>query len=287
MGWGLTLHAWGSVLAATAIYFIWPNPFTFILAVMLIGSRQLGMAILSHDAAHRALFKSPKLNDFMGHYVLGLPYGGNLHNYRAYHLRHHKHAQRPNDPDLGLSSKFPVTRNSLARKFLRDLSGLTALKLRFGQVMMGFKNQQGDKGEDNVFAQSALLQTILVNIGMWFVLHLFGIGWAYFAFWLLPLFTWFQLVLRIRNIAEHALTTQDDNPLTHARTTKANVLERIFIAPYWVNYHIEHHAYMFVPCFNLPRLHKAFLDQGLEAEMEIKPNYVAMLSAASAKTSAS
>jgi fatty acid desaturase len=31
---------------------VWPNPFTFVLAVAIIGSRQLGIAILMHDGAH-------------------------------------------------------------------------------------------------------------------------------------------------------------------------------------------------------------------------------------------
>jgi len=34
--------------------------------------------------------------------------------------------------------------------------------------------------------------------------------------------TWFFVVLRLRNITEHAMTSYDDNPLTHARTTYTN-----------------------------------------------------------------
>ena len=39
-----------------ALFAWWPNPFTFVLAVMVIGARQLGLAILMHDAAHGLLF---------------------------------------------------------------------------------------------------------------------------------------------------------------------------------------------------------------------------------------
>ena len=73
------------------------------------------------------------------------------------------------------------------------------------------------------------------------------------------------------------MTTNDDNPLTHARTTHANVIERILFAPYWVNYHVEHHAYMFVPCHRLKALHRAMIDAGHGDEMETQKDYGAVL----------
>ena len=52
-------HCWATILAAGALFVLWPNPFTLILAVMVIGARQLGLAILMHDAAHAALAPGP------------------------------------------------------------------------------------------------------------------------------------------------------------------------------------------------------------------------------------
>jgi hypothetical protein len=48
-------------------------------------------------------------------------------------------------------------------------------------------------------------------------------------------------VTHIRNIAEHACISTGEDPFSHACTTRANPIERLFIAPYWVNYHAEHH----------------------------------------------
>ena len=45
-----------------------------------------------------------------------------------------------------------------------------------------------------------------------------------------------------------------EDPLSHARTTYANPIERLLIAPYWVHYHAEHHAFMHVPCYRLEQL---------------------------------
>ena len=63
MGAFLVLHCFSTIALTIIVYSIWPNIFTFILAVMVIGSRQLGLAILMHDSAHRALFASDFLNE--------------------------------------------------------------------------------------------------------------------------------------------------------------------------------------------------------------------------------
>ena len=58
VGLALVAHAWGVVFAAMALFYVFPNPLTFILAVMIIGARQLGIAVLMHDAAHNAMFRT-------------------------------------------------------------------------------------------------------------------------------------------------------------------------------------------------------------------------------------
>ncbi len=103
-------------------------------------------------------------------------------------------------------------------------------------------------------------------------------GWTPYLLWLAGLATSFQLYLRIRNIAEHACTTTgSDDPFTHARTTRANWLERATVAPYWVNYHAEHHLFMGVPCYRLPQVHAALGRAGKHESMTIEPGYAAVL----------
>ena len=54
-GVALIAHAWALILGSIALVAWWPNPLTFLLAVGIIGSRQLGLAILMHDGAHGCL----------------------------------------------------------------------------------------------------------------------------------------------------------------------------------------------------------------------------------------
>ncbi|WP_162143765.1 fatty acid desaturase family protein [Hellea balneolensis] len=274
--WGawLTIHVWTVIIGAMATFILLPNPITFILAFLLIGSRQHGLAILMHDAAHGILFKTKALNEFAGKYLLGAPYGGDLGEYRKYHLKHHRYAQSELDPDLALSAKFPISKASLRRKLIRDITGQTFLRLRFASIKM----KRGDKPiieGSEAFQKSSPWPYLKINAILLGSLTLVGFWWVYFALWLAPLMTWFFVVLRLRNITEHAMTTFDDNPLTHARTTYTNILERIFLGPYWVNYHVEHHAYMFVPCYRLKALHKEMI--GHHDSMEIRQGYGSVL----------
>ncbi|HAV50196.1 MAG TPA: fatty acid desaturase, partial [Brevundimonas sp.] len=124
----LVLHCWGVIALAVALG-IW-IPWLIPLSVMIIGTRQLGLAILMHEAAHGGLSRNLRLNDFLGHWLCAVPVGASLNNYRPYHLSHHRFAQQTEDPDLILSAPFPVSPASLRRKLIRDLTGQTFFKQR-------------------------------------------------------------------------------------------------------------------------------------------------------------
>ena len=81
--------------------------------------------------------------------------------------------------------------------------------------------------------------------------------------WALPLLTWYQFVIRVRNIAEHAVLRDASDPLSNARTTHADPVTAFFFAPYWVNYHLEHHLVMHIPCYRLVEMHRLLLEKGL------------------------
>jgi fatty acid desaturase len=271
----LVASAWALMIAAGAMVVIWPNPVTLVLAVMIIGTRQLGLGIVMHDAAHGALHPNQKINDFVGDWLCGAPIGSNVHTYRKYHLRHHKFTEQPEDPDLPLSKPFPTTRKSLMRKIIRDLTGQTAFKQRVGQFFA-----KTPKGTKNLFLNDTRTRFVLINLAFLAALTAVGLWWAYFVLWLLPLFTWFQLVTRLRNIGEHACVGNHEDPFHHARTTLANPIERLLIAPYWVHYHAEHHLFMHLPCWSLPEAHRLLMEKGYGPRMDIKRGYGEVLAVA-------
>jgi len=283
-GLALVAHCWAVIILSGALFVIWPNPLTYIVAVVLIGGRQLGLAILMHDAAHGCIHPNLKVNDWVGQWLCGAPTNAALDRYRSYHLQHHKYAQQAEDPDLGLSAPFPITRDSLRRKIVRDLTGQTFYKQRIKPTIDAFRQGQpfGKTFKAVVEFWSPFLITNAVMLG---VLTAAGLWWAWFALWLVPMATWYPLITRLRNIAEHALIAKNEaDPLRHARTTHANWLERAVLAPYWVNYHCEHHMFMHLPCWSLPKAHKLLEKQAAAAGMLIEPGgYVKVLKMASSK----
>jgi len=275
-GVALVAHAWAVIALAMAMTIVWP--ITLPLAVMIIGARQLGLGILQHDAAHGALHPDLKLNDWVGEWLCA----GGVERYRAYHLRHHKFAQQAEDPDLVLSAPFPITPASFRRKVARDLTGQTWFKERFGRLTARLKARGKGQPLWPILADEARRQRrwLIINGAAIAALSVAGYPWAWFALWLLPRATWYQLITRMRNIAEHALIAKDEpDPLRHARTTHANLLERAFIAPYWVNYHCEHHMFMHVPCYNLPRVRRLLARDGVTERMLGAPGYPNVLRA--------
>lgn len=283
MGLWCAAHAWAVIAGAMALFAWWPNPITFLFGVIVIGSRQLGLAILMHDGAHGTLAKTPWLNDFLSQWLCAYPVLAETFTYRKYHLKHHARTQQKDDPDLELSAPFPITRASFRRKIIRDLTGQTAFQQRRSQFRAALgKPEWPWPPRLNLFARK-LGPGLGVNLAMFAVLAALGVWWVYPLLWVLPFMTWMQVVLRVRNIAEHAIVPDNNDPYRNARTTLANWWERAILAPYWVNYHVEHHLLMWVPCYRLPAMHKMLAAKGITQRMEIRPNYLNVLKDATAR----
>jgi fatty acid desaturase len=216
---------------------IWPNPFTFVLAVAVIGSRQLGLAILMHDGAHGCLANGEKLNMTLSQWFCAYPIFAETGAYRRYHLQHHARTQQHDDPDLILSAPFPITRPSYRRKFWRDISGQTGYAQRKAQLLNALGDPSWPWQQRLAHFYSKLGPQFAANALLWVGLAAAGVWWAYPLLWLLPLMTWMMVITHIRNIAEHAVVPDSNDPLRNTRTTRAGLLERLFVAPYYVNYH--------------------------------------------------
>ncbi|PIT01708.1 fatty acid desaturase [Bradyrhizobium nitroreducens] len=282
-GVALIGHAWTLIIGAVALVAWWPNPVTYVLAVAIIGSRQLGLAILMHDGAHGCLSADEKANLALSQWLCAYPLFAETRSYRRYHLQHHARTQQEDDPDLVLSAPFPITRLSYRRKFVRDITGQTGYQQRKAQLLNALGSKDWPWRQRAAHFWGKLGPQCLVNAAMFAVCVAAGVWWAYPLLWLVPLLTWMMVITRIRNIAEHAVVPDSSDPLRNTRTTHANFLERLFIAPYYVNYHLEHHLLFYVPCYNLPKVHRLLSVSRHAGRMEVQPGYAAVLRLATAK----
>ena len=257
-----------------AIHAVWPSALTLLLGIAVVGSRQLGLAVLMHEAAHWRLFEGLRLNGWAAKALCAWPLWVDLKAYRRHHHLHHRHTQRDDDPDRALAAGFPVRPGALWREALGDLSGLAALRVAWVWPGLREPAPQALGRLRGPLASHAVLAAVAVALG-----HLE----CYALLWLVPQLTWYPLVSRLRGMAEHAMVREDGDPLSNSRTTRAGLAARAFLAPYWVNYHLEHHLLVFVPCWRLRRAHALLLAKGYGPRMETAGSYLEVIRRATAR----
>lgn len=278
-------QTWLWIAGAFALAGFFPNVLTIIIALFILGGKQLGCAIIMHDASHRSLFNSRRLNDWVGNWLGGYPILHDADRYRPYHLKHHTVTGTADDPDLNLTVGYPARLASMLRKIGRDLSGATGVKGYFGVILMHLGILEYTLGgtvvrvkEKRSFVNWLKLSfghlwgPLLSNLVLFGILWLCGAPWLYLL-WVGAILTTFQFSLRIRSIAEHSVVPNQLDPMQNTRTTYASWWERILFAPHYVNYHAEHHLLMTVPCYNLPRMHKLLLERGFYKNGVLAFNY--------------
>jgi len=280
--WLSIVTNWGLVGAAFALVAWAPNPVTVVLALVVIGGRQLGFAILMHEAAHRSLFRSRRWNDVVGNWVCAYPVWSDLYPYRAYHLQHHAKTGTAEDPDLSLAAPFPVTRASLRRKIWRDLTGQTGWKRARATFRRDLGLSQGRVRRLDFTGVRNFRGVTITNAVLLAVLALCGHP-ALYLLWVAAWFTTYSLVMRIRSIAEHGMVPDPSDDLRNTRTTLARWWERLLIAPNRVNYHLEHHIMMAVPHYHLPRLHRLLRERAVLAGACVTEGYLRVLELASSR----
>lgn len=278
---------WGLIALSMVLVAYMPNVLTVIFALVIIGTRQLGLAVLMHEAAHHTLFKNRGLNDFAGSWLAGYPIFLSHELYRPYHLQHHAKTWTDDDPDLDLGKKYPVTKASLTRKYLRDLTGITGLKrlgiffyVAINAILGKAVLKDGPPSLLPVHGERGpairMLVGMLVTNGA-----LFGFLWALghpmlYLLWAGAYLTTHSWVTRIRSMAEHALTTDPGDELKNTRTIVANWWERLLIAPNRVHFHLEHHLLMTVPHYNLERMHDMLRKRGVLDDACVEDSYAAV-----------
>lgn len=267
--WTVIVMTFGTVAYSWEYLPTWGKVLMCALALAILAGRQLAMAILMHDASHHSLFKTKWLNTHLTDWLCARPIWNDVSKYRPYHLKHHAKTSQPDDPDLGLVKKFPITQSSLFRKFFRDLNGQSGLKFLAGRVLMDLELLEWSVSNDpkpilrGDRSNLELAKNLLKNSSGMLISNaaIFSALWAsghpkLYLLWPLAYITPFPLFIRIRAMAEHAGLETSHSALSNTRTTRAGWLARAFVAPIHVNYHIEHHLMASVPHQNLAKMHQ-------------------------------
>ena len=243
---------------------IYSHPLIWIFLILCMGIAQNRLFIIHHEAAHRLLFSNQKINDVIGIRLIGwLAFGSGSHGYRIGHIRHHRDEFGPQEPDFVLYSFYPISKSSMSRKLLRDLSGISAFRIlrpRF-QRLNDLRHLR--------LTVSFLSGQLMIVALFWIFSNLA----MYFLLWILPWVCVYQFLNRIRAITEHGGMTQSSDRRRTTHYIRQNRLANFFFVPLNVGYHLAHHVDMLVPYRNLPLLDKALLEDGYISPDLIWPNY--------------
>ena len=235
----------------------WPWPLTLLL--LFAHGTFYGFTVNGfHELCHRTVFRTRAINEF---FVQVFAFLG-MHNtayFRASHLLHHQFTLHPPD-DLEvilpltfshscflkvafvnpqalwyrLKSLWRWSRGRLGSDYERDVLFTTALRRRalFRQARF-------------TLGGHLLIALVSLASGQWMPVLLLTLA-NFYGQWLLFLCNNTQHVGLMDNVADYRLCT---------RTFIPNRFIRFL---YWhMNWHIEHHMYAGVPCYNLSRLHAA------------------------------
>jgi fatty acid desaturase len=211
-----------------------------------------------HELGHGTVFKTRTLNVFFCHVVAFL--GWNNHEmFQASHTRHHRYTLHPPDD---LEVVLPI--RLMIRDFFRDAfvnprAVLWAFKYTWRIARGKFKGEweltlfppsapekriPAVRWARAMLAGHALILFVSILTGQWMIPVVISLA-PFYGSWLFYLCNNTQHVGLQDNVSDFRLCS---------RTFTLNPLVRFL---YWqMNYHIEHHMYAAVPCYNLKKLHR-------------------------------
>jgi len=236
----------GTLIWQVAIRYgvVWTTPLIIIQGYLIAF---LFMAV--HEAAHKTVFTSRRLNEALGHassLMIVLPY----EQYALFHWDHHRFTQDPDrDPEL-VTATIPssVTRLAIAYTGIVQLTNRIRLLVRravTGQAVAPWipeSKQSMVVREARIYAL-VYLALLIASIAFSSMMLL----WC----WLVPLYVG-QLFLRPYLYAEHTGCERTRSAYENTRTTYTDRLTKWFT---WnMPFHVEHHAYPSVPFHALPKL---------------------------------
>ena len=245
---------------------------TWLIAFLLMGRMHAQFASLMHEAAHRLLFKHRGANDWVGNWLLGFPVITSTPAYRRVHMAHHREEFGPDEPDIPLYANYPITAESFRRKLVRDATGQTGIKL--------FRNQLRGFRSPDVRVRLTLLKMTLVQVIVIAAFFAAGHPWLYLTMFVLPYFTLWRVINRLRSIAEHGGLRADDDRRIATHSVVQHPIARFYLVPYNIGFHLAHHVDAGVPFRHLPKYHALLRDTRYVDDSYEYPSYGALWKAA-------
>jgi fatty acid desaturase len=228
----------------------------------LMTCSMVGLSILMHESNHNLLFKNKHLNHWVG-FLCGLPSLVSVSAYRTLHLAHHAKTSTPHDPD-SMEQAAPKSVPIVLFYYLFLVIGAYLYLIHLVKTSLSLA--------DSRMRPKILAEYLL--IGITFTAAFWLIPFSIMVhIWLIPLLIAAQLT-NVRGLAEHGLTTSS-NVFTETRTVTSNRFVSFMMNN--LNYHLDHHLFPGVPCYNLPKLNAILEEEYKAAGSSVYRSYTAFL----------
>ncbi len=252
----------GLILIATYAHSLAVSVF----CIFMISTRQTALALLMHDQVHRLGLRT-KYGDWLVNLMIGYPLlVSTVEDYAKVHLAHHKYYFTSSDPDFlrkaGEEWTFPKSIPAILMIIARDITGLNVLRL--------IKGKKATKSaEFNRRNPSPRWLRIGFFVTLVTVLTLLQ-GWTIFLlYWMLPLLTMTQVLIRWGAVAEHEYNVEGGSVLDTTPIVELKWWQRIIFPDLNFGYHVYHHFHPGVSFSKLSEVHQIYRDEGLVEESAI------------------
>jgi fatty acid desaturase len=250
------------LLAGLALFGVGRWPWWLVAALVFLYGMGASFAINAvHELVHKSVFKTQVFNRLFVRIYAFLGWINFEHFYRS-HMRHHQFTLHPPD-DLEVVLPLRVLiRDFFLTGFINIMGMYKAIKTTLRLAKGKFEGEwetilfPEDKPENSA-PVICWARILLIGHALIIIISL------YFGWWLVPILTAFSplygswLFFLCNNTQHIGLQDNVSDFRLCCRTFTVNPVVQFL---YWhMNFHIEHHMYAAVPCYNLAALHRAIL----------------------------
>jgi len=235
---------WLVIITVIALAIHFESFFIYVLAGIIVSTRQHALLMLFHDAVHGLVADNRRLNDFLINALVGVPLLVPVHVYRSVHVSHHRHVGTEMDPERLLLywgqpwNYRPLAAPSLFVQVVGDITGINSLVMMLRYMLFSRRGDELDLPVSRYYPELFLMFIALISATIVSLLYWPHETSVALLLWYVPYLTLTQLLQKVRSFAEHSLSEDE----SYAFNWQPGLIGRMTIWPYNINYHREHHA---------------------------------------------